>query len=98
MTKSNNDSAMLFKPFLIAGIVILAFGIVCIWIGIGFISIKEEADGFKIIGLRFIVGGIVSIALGFIAKHFLLIKYLWKQRVWSRNRSEENNFSNWYRP
>ncbi|MGA7899338.1 MAG: hypothetical protein WA395_01660 [Nitrososphaeraceae archaeon] len=98
MTKSNNESAMLFKPFLIAGIIILAFGIVCILIGSNFISIREEADGFKIIGLRFLAGGAISISLGFIAKHFLLIKYLWKQRIWSRNRSEESNFSNWYRP
>jgi hypothetical protein len=98
MTKSNNESAMLFKPFLIAGIIILAFGIVCILIGSSFISFREEADGFKIIGLRFLVGGAISISLGFIAKHFLLIKYLWKQRIWPRNRSEESNFSNWYRP
>jgi len=98
MSKANNESAMLFKPFLIAGMVILAFGIVCIWIGSSFISIREEADGFKIIGLRFLVGGAISISLGFIAKHFLLIKYLWKQRIWSRNRSEESNFSNWYKP
>lgn len=98
MTKSTNESVMLFKPFLIAGIIILAFGIVCIWIGITVIPVREEADGFKIIGLRFLIGGAISISLGFIAKHFLLIKYLWKQRIWSKNRSQESNFSNWYRP
>lgn len=98
MTKSTNESMMLFKPFLIAGIILLAFGVVCVWIGSTVISFREEADGFKIIGLRFLIGGAISIALGFIAKHFLLIKYLWKQRIWSKKNPEENNFSNWYRP
>lgn len=85
----------LFRPLFLAGVIVLAFGIVCIWIGSSVIS-TEEGEGFKIIGIRFIIGGIVSITLAFITKYFMLIKYLLKQisyKVKPRNR-----FSDWHKP
>lgn len=92
-----SESAVLFRPLLVAGIIILAFGIICIWIGTNVISPKEEGDGFKIIGARFLVGAAVSIGLGFLAKYFTLIKYILRQLTYKR-KPEEDKFSGWHKP
>jgi Na+/H+-translocating membrane pyrophosphatase len=97
MSKSVGESTMLFKPLLAAGMILVAFGIFCIWIGTSVISLQEEGEGFKIIGIRFLVGGIISIILGFIAKYHLLIKYLLKQLNY-RRRPEEDTRPDWYKP
>jgi hypothetical protein len=67
-----NDKNSLFKPFLTAGIIIIAFGIICIWIA-GTIGLQEEGEGFRIIGWRFVIGGAISISIGFILKNFRYI-------------------------
>ena len=64
-----NDKNSLFRPFLTAGIIIVVFGIVCLWIA-GAIGLQEEGEGFRIIGWRFIIGGMVSISIAFILKNF----------------------------
>jgi hypothetical protein len=61
MSKSAGESIRLFKSLFAAGMIIVAFGIFCIWIGTSVISLKDEGEGFKIIGIRFLIGGIVSI-------------------------------------
>ena len=40
---------LLFRPLLTAGIVIMAFGTLCIWIGSS-VNLQEEGEGFMIIG------------------------------------------------
>ena len=55
-----------------AGIIIVSFGIVCIWVG-SYIDLKEEGEGFMIIGFRFLIGGLISIVLAFIVKYFVFI-------------------------
>lgn len=97
MSKTSSETAALFRPLLVAGIIILAFGIACIWIGTSLISLKEEGDGFKIIGTRFLVGAAISIGLGFLAKYFPLIKYILGQFRYKR-KPEEDKFSDWRRP
>jgi Na+/H+-translocating membrane pyrophosphatase len=97
MSKALREPATLFRPFLVAGIILVAFGIFCIWIGTSVISLQEEGEGFKIIGTRFLIGGIISIILGFIAKYHLLIKYLIRQFSYKR-RPDEDKRSDWYRP
>jgi len=72
MSNSVSDSTMLFKPLLVAGMIVGAFGIICSWIGTSIISPKEEGDGFKIIGIRFLISSMVSIGLGFIGNISLL--------------------------
>jgi hypothetical protein len=66
---------------MIAGGVILTFGFICIWVA-QVIQLKEEGEGFAIIGWRFVVGGIVSILIGvisrnsgYIAKNFDYIRH-----------------------
>jgi hypothetical protein len=86
MSKSVSEHTMLFKPLLAAGTIVEAFGIICIWIGTSVVSPKKEGEGFKIVGIRFLIGGIVSITLAFIAKYFLPIKYLLKQSKTSGRR------------
>ena len=97
MSKGPSESAGLFRPLLVAGIIILAFGVICIWIGTSVISPKEEGEGFKIIGIRFLVGAAISIGLGFLAKYFTLIKYILRQFIYKR-KPEEDKFSGWHRP
>jgi Na+/H+-translocating membrane pyrophosphatase len=97
MSKSIREPTILFRPFLVAGMILVAFGIFCIWIGTSVISLQEEGEGFKIIGMRFLIGGIISIILGFIAKYHLLIKYLLRQFSYKR-RPKEDERSDWYRP
>jgi membrane-bound ClpP family serine protease len=97
MSKTYGESAALFRPLLVAGIIILAFGIICIWIGTDVISLKEEGEGFKIIGIRFLVGAAVSIGLGFLAKYFTLVMYILRQLFYKR-KPEEDKYSGWHKP
>jgi membrane-bound ClpP family serine protease len=97
MSKSTGEYTMLFKPLLAAGTIVVAFGVVCIWIGTSVVSPKEDGEGFKIIGIRFIIGGIVSITLAFIAKYFMLFKYLLKQ-ISYKGKSGRDKFSDWHKP
>ena len=97
MSKSTSEYTMLFKPLLAAGTIAVAFGVVCIWIGTSVVSPKEDGEGFRIIGIRFLIGGIVSIVIGFIAKHHMLIKYLLRQVAYKR-RSKEDSSSDLYKP
>ena len=87
---------MLFKPLLAAGTIVVAFGIICIWIGTSVVSPKEDGEGFKIIGIRFLIGGIVSITLAFIVKYFMLIKYLLKQISYKGKSGDK--YSDWHKP
>ncbi len=89
MSKVDGESSKLFKPLLVAGIILVAFGLICIF--------KEEGEGFRIIGIRFLIGGIVSIIIGFIAKHHMLIKYLLRQVAYKR-KSKEDSGSDLYNP
>lgn len=97
MSKSAGELIRLFKPLFAAGMILLGFGIFCIWVGSSVISLKEEGEGFKIIGIRFLIGGIVSITLGFLAKYYLFIKYFFKQISYKR-RDEHDERSDWYKP
>ena len=97
---SSTNSKILFRPLLVAGIIIIAFGITCIWIG-ATLNLKEESAGFTIIGWRFLISGIVSNILAYIAKYFEFIsfytRYVLKQIRYWRN-PKENRFDDWYKP
>ena len=56
---SFSERNTIFKPILAAGIIIIVFGGICLWIS-QIIQLKEEGEGFIIIGVRFIIGGIGS--------------------------------------
>jgi hypothetical protein len=69
----------LFLPLVISGVIISTFGIFLFFLGQ---SIKY-GDGFEIVGIRFIIAGIATIALGWFAQYytkirnsFLIFKYL----------------------
>ena len=66
--KSSTNSRILFRPLLAAGIIIIAFGMTCIWVG-STLNLKEEGAGFVIIGWRFLISGLVSIVLAYVAKY-----------------------------
>ncbi len=96
MSKSVSEHTTLFRPLLVAGTIVVAFGVICIWIGTSVVSPKEDGEGFKIIGIRFLIGGMVSIILAFIAKYFMLIKYLLKQISYKVKSGDK--FSDWHKP
>lgn len=69
----------LFLPLVISGIIISTFGIFLFFLGQ---SIKY-GEGFEIVGIRFIIAGIATIALGCFAQYYtkirnslLIFKYL----------------------
>jgi hypothetical protein len=94
----SNNKNTISKPFLTAGIIIITFGGICIWIS-EIIGLQEEGEGFRIIGWRFIIGGIVSISLGFILRHFAYIYkhllYFWRTFGYKRKRSRYDDL---YKP
>lgn len=94
---SLNNKNTFFKSFLIAGIIILVFGGICISIA-EIIGLQAEGEGFRIIGWRFVIGGLVSISIGFIIKHFTTIyKFLqyYSRRFGIRRRSKYDDL---YKP
>jgi len=91
-----SESTKLFKPFIAAGIILVAFGILCVWIGSDIIALKEEGEGFKIIGIRFLIGGIVSTAIGLISKYYILIRYILNQ-ISYKIKPGENGRSDWHK-
>jgi hypothetical protein len=97
---SSTKPRILFRPLLVAGIVIIVFGITCIGIG-ATLDLEEESAGFSIIGWRFLISGIVSIIFAYIAKYFEFIsfyaRYILKQLKNWRN-PKENRFNDWYKP
>jgi hypothetical protein len=97
MPYSLGESTIL-RPFLVAGLIIIIFGGLCIWIA-QIIGLKEEGDGFRIIGWRFIIAGIVLISLGYLFRNFRYIYkhlvYLWKTFGIRRRRSKYDEL---YRP
>jgi hypothetical protein len=78
----------IFKPILSAGITIIIFGGICLWIS-QIIQLKEEGEGFIIIGTRFIIGGVAAIAFAFILRYFIYIRPV-------RKRSKK--YDDWYKP
>ena len=98
--KSSTNSRILFRPLLAAGTINIAFGMMCIWVG-STLNLKEEGAGFVIIGWRFLISGLVSIALAYVTKYFELIssyaRYM-LQLIRYRRNPKENRFDDWYKP
>jgi multisubunit Na+/H+ antiporter MnhB subunit len=100
MTNDRQQQDLLFKPLIVAGIVICTFSIVCLWIANTALP-QEESDGFRIIGYRFMVGGIISIAIGFVSKYYYFLynygKYYWNYLPIRRGKNA-SRYSDWYKP
>jgi hypothetical protein len=98
LNNKNSSTTTILKPFLTAGIIIIVFGAICFWIA-EIIGLKEEGEGFRIIGWRFIIGGIISISLGYIFRYYKYIYghflYLWRKFGFKRKRSKYDDL---YRP
>ncbi len=60
----------LFLPLIVSGIIISTFGIFLFFLGQ---SIKY-GEGFEIVGIRFIIAGIATIALGCFAQYYTKIR------------------------
>ena len=88
----------ILRPFFIAGIIIIIFGALCVWIA-EIIGLKEEGEGFRIIGWRFIIAGIVLISLGYLFRNF---RYIYKHLVYLCKtfgfRRRRSKYDELYRP
>ena len=70
MEVKKNRFHSLFLPLVVSGIIISTFGIFLIYLG----QSIEHGEGFKIVGMRFIVAGIATIGLGFFAQYYTKIR------------------------
>ena len=60
----------LFLPLVVSGIIISTFGIFLFFLG----QSIEYGEGFEIIGIRFIIAGIATVALGCFAQYYTKIR------------------------
>ena len=101
MTTDRQQQDLLFKPLIVAGIVIVTFSLACLWIA-NMVVPQLESEGFKIIGYRFLIGGIISIVIGFVSKHYSLLynysRFYWNQLPFRRGGKNASKFSDWYKP
>jgi hypothetical protein len=101
MTKDRQQQDLLFKPLIVAGLVIVTFSLACLWIA-NMALPQQESEGFRIIGYRFLIGGIISIIIGFVSKHYSLLynysRFYWNQLPLKRGGKNPSKFSDWYKP
>ncbi|MGI0044232.1 MAG: hypothetical protein ACRD47_11015 [Nitrososphaeraceae archaeon] len=101
MTKDRQQQDLLFKPLIVAGLVIVTFSLACLWMA-NMALLQQESEGFRIIGYRFLVGGIISIIIGFVSKYYSLLynysRFYWNQLPFKRGRKNASKFSDWYKP
>jgi len=60
----------LFLPLIVSGIVISTFGIFLFFLG----QSIRYGEGFEIVGIRFLIAGIATIALGCFAQYYTKIR------------------------
>ena len=90
---STKNDLPLFKAFVTIGILVIFFGLAFIIIDL---VVNEFTEGLRVIGGRFIIVGIVSIAIAFIYKHHVIIGFILRQ---FKNRlTDQDRFSKWYKP
>ncbi len=70
MEVKKNRFHSLFLPLVVSGIIISIFGFFLILLG----QSIEQGEGFKIVGMRFIVAGIATIGLGLFAQYYTKIR------------------------
>jgi hypothetical protein len=92
MISSKNDLP-LFKAFITIGILVILFGLAFIIIDL---VVNEFTEGLREIGSRFLIVGIVTIAIAFVYKHHVVIGFILRQ---FKNRlTDQDRFSKWYKP
>lgn len=90
---STKNDLPLFKAFVTIGILVIIFGLAFIIIDL---VVNEFTEGLRIIGSRFVIVGIVSIAIAFIYKNHVVIGFILRQ---FKNRlTDQDRFSKWYKP
>jgi len=83
----------LFKAFITIGILVTLFGLAFIIIDL---VVNEFTEGLREIGSRFVILGIVTIAIAFVYKHHVVIGFILRQ---FKNRlTDQDRFSKWYKP
>jgi hypothetical protein len=101
MTKDRRQQDLLFKPLVVAGLVIVTFSLACFWIANVTLA-QEESEGFRLVGYRFLVGGIISIVIGFISKYYDILynygRFYWNQLPFKKGGKNASRFSDWYKP
>ena len=60
----------MFLPLVVSGIIISTFGIFSFFLGQNI----KYGEGFEIVGIRFIIAGIATVALGCFAQYYTKIR------------------------
>jgi purine-cytosine permease-like protein len=90
---SAKNDLPLFKAFVTIGILVIVFGLAFIIIDL---VVNEFTEGLRLIGSRFVIVGIVTIAIAFVYKHHVVIGFILRQ---FKNRlTDQDRFSKWYKP
>ena len=90
---STKNDLPLFKAFITIGILVILFGLAFIIIDL---VVNEFTEGLREIGSRFVIVGIVTIAIAFVYKHHVVIGFILRQ---FKNRlTDQDRFSKWYKP
>ena len=90
---STKNDLPLFKAFITIGILVIIFGLAFIIIDL---VVNEFTEGLRLIGSRFVIVGIVTIAIAFIYKNHVVIGFILRQ---FKNRlTDQDRFSKWYKP
>ena len=88
MEVKKNRFHSLFLPLVVSGIIISTFGLFLVFLG----QSIEHGEGFKIVGMRFIIAGITTIGLGFFAQYYTKIrKSLLIFKYFLQNINKNNN-------
>ena len=90
---SAKNDLPLFKAFVTIGILVIVFGLAFIIIDL---VVNEFTEGLRLIGSRFVIVGIVTIAIAFVYKHHVVIGFL--LRRFKNRLTDQDRFSKWYRP
>ena len=90
---SAKNDLPLFKAFVTIGILVIVFGLAFIIIDL---VVNEFTEGLRLIGSRFIIVGIVTIAIAFVYKHHVVIGFL--LRRFKNRLTDQDRFSKWYKP
>jgi hypothetical protein len=83
----------LFKAFITIGILVILFGLAFIIIDI---VVNEFTEGLREIGIRFVIVGMVTIAIAFVYRHHVVIGFI--LRRFKNKLTDQDSFSKWYKP
>lgn len=90
---SNKSNLPMFKAFFTIGILVMLFGMSFVLIDL---LVNAFTEGFREIGIRFIIIGVITIGVSFVYKYHIILGFILTQ---VKNKlTDQDRFSKWYKP